>query len=89
MSLPTTIAANTLVLPTASSGTASTNISADSLNTNVQSVVGSGHVSVVLQHGVATLIGGVERRIDAIAAGSAAARFYGVDKVINRIFVSN
>lgn len=84
-----TIALASLIAATAFAGTASANISTGSLATDIQSAVGSGHVSVVVQDGVATLFGGAESIYDAKAAEYAAANFEGIDRVDNRIFVSN
>lgn len=78
-----------LVLATAFAGVASASISTGSLGNDVQSAAGSGHVSVTLQNGVATLFGGVDSQVEANAAELAAADFPGVSKVISHISVSN
>ena len=89
MKIRNTIAIASVIAATAFAGTASANLSTGSLDLDVQSALSNGHVSVVVQDGVATLFGGTESRFDANAAVQAAANFEGVDRVINRIFVTN
>ena len=89
MTTRTTIAASILVLATAVTGAASANISTGSIGIDVQSAVSSGHVSVFVKNGVATLVGVVESRVDSNAAARAASDFSGITSVDNRINVSN
>ena len=89
MKIRNTIAIASLIAATSFAGTASANVSSGSLAQDVQSAVGTGHVSVLVKDGVATLFGGTESRFDANAAEYAAANFEGIDRVDNRIFVSN
>ena len=84
-----TIALASLIAATAFAGTASANLSTGSLAGDVQSAIGNGHVSVIVQDGVATLFGGAESRFDSNAAEMAALNYEGIDKVDNRIFVTN
>jgi len=86
MKARTYIAAIALTL---AAGTATAGISTGSIGTDVQSAIGSGHASVILKDGVATLTGVVESQVDKNAAVAAAANFEGVDRVISNIFVSN
>ncbi len=58
-----------------------------SLAVEVQSAVSSGNVNVRLLDGTAVLTGRVASAYDANAAVRAAARYEGVERVDNRIFV--
>ena len=58
-----------------------------SLALEVSSAVSSGSVNVNLIDGVAHLSGRVDSYYDSQAAARAAARYPGVDQVINRIYV--
>ncbi len=58
-----------------------------SLALEVQSAVSSGSVNVHLVDGIAVLSGRVTSYYDSMAAERAAARYEGVDRVINRIYV--
>lgn len=58
-----------------------------SLAIEVQSAVSSGNVIVQMIDGTAMLTGRVQSAYDAQAAGRAAARYKGVERVINRIYV--
>ncbi len=58
-----------------------------SLALEVQSAVSSGNVNVYLSDGIAMLTGRVESSYDALAAERAAARYEGVEQVINNIYV--
>jgi hypothetical protein len=89
MKIRNTIAIASLIAASAFAGTASANLSTGSLVLDVQSAVGTGHVNVLVQDGVATLFGATESLFDANAAVQAAANFEGIDRVDNRIFVSN
>lgn len=89
MTIRNTIAVSALVLATTFAGVASANLSTGSIGTDVQSAVGSGHVSVSVKDGVAYLFGGVESRTEYNAAELAAANFEGVKSVVNRIYVSH
>jgi hypothetical protein len=84
-----TIVLSSLLAATAFAGTASANLSTGSLALDIQSAVGTGHVSAVVQDGVATLFGNTESLYDAKAAEYAAANFEGIERVESRIFVSN
>ncbi len=84
-----TIALASLLAASAFAGTASANFSTGSLAGDVQSAIGSGHVSVIVQDGVATLFGGAESLLDSNAAEYVAANYEGIERVNNRIFVSN
>lgn len=89
MTIRHTLAASTLVLAIAFAGVASATVSTGSIGTDVQSAAGSGHVSVSVRDGVAYLFGGVESRTEANAAELAAANFDGVERVVNRIYISH
>lgn len=84
-----TFAALSLIMVTTFAHIVDASQSGASLNTEVQSAISTGQVRAVLKNGVATLYGNVEFRVDANAAAAAAARYDGVDTVINRIFVSD
>lgn len=58
-----------------------------SLALQVQSAVSSGNVNVHVVDGTAFLTGRVSSTYDSLAAQRAAARYEGIDKVDNRIFV--
>jgi hypothetical protein len=88
MTIRKTIAVPALLIAGLFAGAASASMSTGSLGTDVQSAAGSGHVTVKLIDGVATLMGGVDSQIEANAAERAAARFPGVEQVINRIDVN-
>ncbi|NND92615.1 MAG: BON domain-containing protein [Granulosicoccus sp.] len=89
MNIRKALSLSVLVLFAAMAGNVSANISTGSLATDVQSVVGTGNVSVILEDGVATLFGVVETRVDANAAEMAAANFEGVEEVINQLYISH
>lgn len=58
-----------------------------SLAIEVQSAVSSGSISVYLSDGTVILTGRVDSYYDSVAAERAAARYEGVDQVINHIYV--
>ena len=58
-----------------------------SLAVEVQSAVSSGNVNVHVHDGVAILTGRVDSTYDSAAAERAAARYQGIDHVINHIYV--
>ncbi len=58
-----------------------------SLQTQVQSAINQGRVSVSLEGTTATLTGHVKDTVDRNRAISAANGYEGVDRVVNRIFV--
>lgn len=89
MKLRNTIATSILLAATAFAGTVSANTSTGSIDIDVQSAVGAGHVSVLVSDGVATLFGAVESRVDFNAAEYAAVNFEGVDRVQNHLSINN
>lgn len=89
MKIRNTIATSILVVATAFAGAASANLSTGSIDVDVQSAVGTGHVSVLVIDGVATLFGAVESAVDFNAAEYAAASYEGVDRVQNHLSINN
>lgn len=77
----------TMLLVTALSGCTAAAFGKPSLALEVQSAVASGNVNVRLVEGTAILTGHVRDYYDSLAAERAAARYTGVDQVINRIYV--
>ena len=76
-----------ILLATTQSGCTAAAFGKPSLALEVQSAVSSGSVNVQLRDGTAILTGRVESSYDALAAVRAAARYEGVDQVINHIYV--
>ena len=89
MKIRNALSITTLILVASVAGTASANISTGSIAIDVQSAVSSGHVNVVVNDGIATLFGVVESTYDANAAKFAAAKFEGIKRVENLIYVSH
>ena len=76
------------LLVTAPTGCTAAAFGKPSLAVEVQSAVSSGNVNVYLRDdGVAILTGRVASSYDALAAVRAAARYEGVEQVINNIYV--
>ncbi len=75
------------LLVTALTGCTAAAFGKPSLALEVQSAVSSGNVNVYLNDGVAILTGRVASSYDALAAVRAAARYEGVEQVINNIYV--
>ncbi len=75
------------LLVTALTGCTAAAFGKPSLALEVQSAVSSGNVNVNLVDGVAYLSGRVDSYYDSLAAERAAARYQGVDQVVNHIYV--
>lgn len=84
--LPLSVLTSILLLVT-QTGCTTAAFGKPSLALEVQSAVSSGNVNVQLSDGTAILTGRVESSYDALAAARAAARYEGVEQVINRIYV--
>ena len=77
----------TTLLATTLTGCTAAAFGKPSLALEVQSAVSSGNVNVHLVDGTAILSGHVNSSYDSMASERAAARYEGVDHVINHIFV--